>query len=117
MSSEQSFPRELLKQPPNVRLDYFRALIVGHPSLLRAYDDLQKAIRVSGPGSLILVRGPSGVGKTILLQKLEKDFTDHLLPELIKDSERLAVIRIEVIAQDFRNFNWNEYMWRLLVAM
>src|SRR5215475_12951548 len=117
MSSDQSFPRELLKQPPGARLAYFRALTIAHPLLLQAYDELRSAIRDSEPGAIILVHGPAGVGKTTLMQRVEKDFREQLMPELIKDVGRLPVVRIEAIAPDSIKFDWKDYFWRLLAAL
>jgi hypothetical protein len=117
MSPNQSFPPELLSQPSNARLAYFRALTIGHPLLLQVYDDLRLAIRDSAPGSIIMVQGPAGVGKTTLLQRVEKDLGEQLLPELTQDVERLPVIRIEAIAPESGNFNWKDYFRRLLIAL
>jgi transcriptional regulator with XRE-family HTH domain len=117
VSFDRSFPRELLNQPPGVRLDYFRTLTIGHPLLLRAYDDVRRTIRDSEPGSIILVQGPAGVGKTTLLQRIEKDFREQLMPELIKDAGRLPVVRIEAIAADSGNFGQRDYLMRLMNAL
>jgi Cdc6-like AAA superfamily ATPase len=117
MSFDQSFPRKLLKQPPRARLDYFRALTISHPLLLQAYDDLRRAIRDSKPGSIILMQGPAGVGKTTLLQMAENDIREQLLPELIKDVGRLPVIRIEAIPPGSSNFHWEDYFRRLMIAL
>jgi hypothetical protein len=117
MPSDQSFPRELLKQPPSARLNYFRALTIGHPLLLRAYNDLWYAIRGCEPGSIILVQGPAGVGKTTLMQRVERDFKEQFLAELTKDAWRLPVVRIETIAPDSSNFSWKDYFRRLMIAL
>ena len=117
MPLDQSFPPELLNQPSSARLAYFRALTIGHPSLLQVYDDLRRAIRDSAPGSIILVQGPAGVGKTTLLRKVEKDFREQLLLELAEDIERLPVVRIEAVAPESGNFNWKDYFRRLLIAL
>jgi ABC-type ATPase with predicted acetyltransferase domain len=117
MSLDQSFPQELLHQPSNARLAYFRALTIGHPLLLRVYDDLRLAIRDSAPGSIIMVQGPAGVGKTTLLQRVEKDLKERLAPDLAQDVERLPVVRIDAIAPESGSFNWKDYFRRLLIAL
>jgi hypothetical protein len=117
MSFDQSFPRELLNQPPAVRLDYFRTLTIGHPLLLRAYDDVHRAICDSEQGSIILVQGPAGVGKTTLFRKVEKDFCEQLLPVLTQDVGRFPAIRMEAMASDSESFNWDDYLRRLIIAL
>jgi AAA domain len=117
MSHDQSFPRELLHQPSSARLAYFRALTIGHPLLLRVYDDLRLAIRDSAQGSIIMVQGPAGVGKTTLLQRVEKDLKERLAPDLAQDVERLPVVRIDAIAPESGSFNWKDYFRRLLIAL
>lgn len=112
-----SFPPDLLTQPPAARLSYFRALTIGHPFLSEAYDELRSAIRDAAPGSLILVQGPAGVGKTTLLQRVERGITEELLPELARDPERLAVVRLDAVAPEAGSFNWKDYFRRLLLAL
>src|SRR5262245_33357208 len=117
MSLDQSFPHELLHQPSSARLAYFRALTIGHPLLIQVYDDLRLAIRDSAPGSIIMVQGPAGVGKTTLLQRVEKDLKERLAPDLAQDVERLPVVRIDAIAPESGSFNWKDYFRRLLIAL
>jgi energy-coupling factor transporter ATP-binding protein EcfA2 len=100
-----------------MRLDYFRKLTISHPLLLRAYEDVRCAIRDCEPGSVILVQGPAGVGKTTLLCRFEKDFREQSLPDLTNDVGRLPVVRINAIAPDRSKFDWKDYFRRLLVAL
>lgn len=116
-AAERLFSAELLSQPARARLDYFKALTIKHPSLDAAYGDVCGAIQDGAPGSLILVQGPAGVGKTTLLQLIEKLLTEEMLPELERDSERIAVVRLAAVAPEARGFNWKEYFRRLLLAL
>lgn len=117
MAVDHLFPADLLTQPPAARLDYFRALTIGHPALCEAYEDLRCAIRDAAPGSLILVSGPAGVGKTTLLQRTQREITEELLPELEADPERVPVVRLEAVAPEAGSFNWKDYFRRLLLAL
>jgi flagellar biosynthesis GTPase FlhF len=60
------FPRELLTQPWTARLEYFKDYTMAHPRLVQARDALLSVIQGVAPNSLILVLGPTGVGKTTL---------------------------------------------------
>lgn len=108
------FPPELLKQSDAKRVSYFRSYTVGHPQLKEASDNLGSAINDATPGSLILVCGPSGVGKTTLRLRTEQRITTEMLTELESDPGRFAVVGIEAIPPDHGNFNWKEFYKRLL---
>src|ERR1035441_9653041 len=89
------FPRELLSQPWPARLGYFRAYTMAHPRLLVARETLLSAIHEVAPNSLILLMGPTGVGKTTLRAKVEQMLTTEMLPELGADPVRLPVVSVE----------------------
>ena len=67
-----SRPVDLLAQPPSVRIQYFKDFAIAHPLLVEAKDRLLEAIMESAPNSLVIVLGPTGVGKTTLLAKIRQ---------------------------------------------
>ena len=70
------FPRHLLHQSPQIRLDYFKAYTVAHPALKQADQAVWNALREPAGASLVFVFGPTGVGKTTLLAQIEKRLMD-----------------------------------------
>src|SRR5713226_1209821 len=76
----ESFPPELLAQPVGARLEYFeQRCLISHPRLLEALEATLQAICPPGegastrrPGTMVLVIGPSRVGKTTLIRLLEE---------------------------------------------
>jgi hypothetical protein len=111
------FPRDLLTQPWRVRLQYFQTYTMAHPRLVAARDALINAIREVPPNSLILVLGPTGVGKTTLRVKIEQLLTAELQSVLERDPGRLPVVSVECIAPDSGNFSWRDHFRRLLLHM
>ena len=84
-------------------------VVIAHPNLKTANEDLASAIREAIPGSLVFVCGPSGVGKTTLRLRTEQRITNELLTELNSDPGRLPVVAIEAISPEVGNFNWKEF--------
>ncbi len=76
----ERFPLHLLQQPPGARQEYFEhQCLIEHPRLLTALDATLQTICSPGegasmrrPGTMVLVIGPSRVGKTTLIRLLEQ---------------------------------------------
>ncbi|NLC51093.1 MAG: ATP-binding protein, partial [Firmicutes bacterium] len=66
------FPEELLNSTPDAKKEYFRNYYVLHPKLKEAADTLINAIKNPAGFSIILLIGPTGVGKTTLIKKVIK---------------------------------------------
>jgi DNA polymerase III delta prime subunit len=113
---EGGFPRTLLDQPPEARMAYFRMLTIAHPLLKQADLALKQAIQDPAGWSLILVYGPTGVGKTTLRLAVEKHLKQSLLAALREDPGRVPVASVEAPA-DFPQFSWKEYYRRALFAL
>ncbi|MFZ0707416.1 MAG: ATP-binding protein [Candidatus Korobacteraceae bacterium] len=90
---------------------------MAHPRLLAARETLLNAIHEVAPNSLILLMGPTGVGKTTLRAKIEQILTSEMLPELGTDPVRLPVVSVECIAPESGSFSWRDHFRRLLLQM
>lgn len=116
-STPITFPRALLTQPWGARLRYFQTYTMAHPHLVTARDALMNALHEVPPNSLILVLGPTGVGKTTLRAKIEQLLIAELRPVLEHDPGRLPVVSVECVAPDSGNFSWRDHFRRLLLHM
>ncbi len=117
MPTPDQFPRELLTQSIEARLAYFKSKVVAHPHLKEAHQTLLDAIHRPAGAALILVLGPTGVGKTTLRLRLEQQLIEEALPDLEKDRGRLPVVGLEAVAPESGNFNWKDYYTRALLAL
>src|SRR5436309_6985731 len=95
-------------------LAQFQAFTVAHPHLVAAKDSLIAAIRESEPNSIVMVFGPTGVGKTTLRIRIEQILIEELQAELEANRSRIPVASIEAIAPDSGSFCWRSYFTRLL---
>lgn len=116
-STKQSFPRELLEQPKEERLAYFKAYTVAHPHLSQADTAVWNAIREPAGKLLIFVFGPTGVGKTTLLEHLEKRLLEQALPRMREDPSHLPVVRLNVMAPSASQFKWADFYTRALMSV
>jgi hypothetical protein len=111
------FPRELLSQPWGARISYFQTYMMAHPHLVKTRDTLLNAIHEVPTNSLILVLGPTGVGKTTLRAKIEQLLAAEMLSTLEVDPGRLPVVSVECIAPESGSFGWRGHFRRLLLQM
>src|SRR5437660_2526074 len=84
-----------LAQPPLVRVQSFKDFATAHPLLVEAKDRLLEAIMESAPNSIVIVSGPTGVGKTTLLAKIRQLLGAKAVAEAAAESGHLAVVGIE----------------------
>jgi MoxR-like ATPase len=101
----ERFPADLLVQPPSHRLAYFRSYTVAHPVLKDVDLAVKRALREPAGGFLILVVGPTGVGKTTLRLRIEQHLRNTFVSAAKEDPERIPVIGVEAAAPDSGNFN------------
>lgn len=117
-SQEQGFPRELLSQSIEARLEYFEKKVIAHPLLKTAYDTLLRTIRHPAGSSLIWVYGPTGVGKTTMLKRIVKQLYEDAIKEMDRDPGYIPIASVGL--QDIsaeRVFDWKDFYIALLLAL
>jgi energy-coupling factor transporter ATP-binding protein EcfA2 len=98
-------------------VEAFRSFTMAHPRLVEAKHALLDAIESSSAGSLILVVGPTGAGKTTLRRKVEETLTEKMAASMEIHPGQLPFISVEAVAQDNGNFQWRDHFQRMLIQI
>jgi hypothetical protein len=121
----ESFPPELLAQPVGARQEYFeQRCLISHPRLQEALEAIIQAICPPGegasmrrPGTMVLVIGPSRVGKTTLIRLLEEQLLAKSKALMASDPSFIPFASILAAGSDTSRFEWSEYYRAVLRAL
>ncbi|MCU5298392.1 ATP-binding protein [Bacillus paranthracis] len=96
------------------KLKKFEDMVIEHPIIKQVKEQLISYIHNPAGTFIVLVLGPSGVGKTTLAQGLEKYFIQEMREELENDKGRIPIVRTEIVGFDSGKFHWKDYYYRTL---
>lgn len=113
----QLFPKQLILKSANDKIDYFKNLTVAHPKLINAYQEFKNKISVAEKNEILLIFGPSGVGKSTLYKKIIDDYNKIHLTEMLLDKGIIAIVGTEAIAPDDGRFDWKDFYIRSLTSL
>lgn len=111
------FDWALLLQPPGARQEYFEQhCLIEHPRLLKALDAILETICAPGegasarrPGTMVLVIGPSRVGKTTLIHLLEERLLAYAKAQMQQDPTFIPLASITAPEPGSGRFDWMDY--------
>src|SRR5258708_22982942 len=112
---KKTFPRDLLSRSKQERFKYFKNKVLGHDRLLNVHDQLMRDPLYPTCDSLILVYGPTGVGKTTLRTRIEQALLKLEMEAMLKDPGYLPYVSMEAIAAS-RSYDWREHLIRVLIT-
>ena len=124
-NAPEAFPSELLKLPAGARQEYFeQRCLISHPRLLEALEAILQAICPPGegastrrPGTMVLVIGPSRVGKTTLIRLLEERLISMSQAQMLSDPSFIPFASILAAGTGTNRFEWAEYYRAVLRAL
>ncbi|MBH8578327.1 AAA family ATPase [Nostocaceae cyanobacterium CENA369] len=119
MSSPSSFPSELLESPTEKRLNFFKNpdITFIHRNLKIAFQKTQRIILEPAGASIILVIGPSGVGKSTLLRLLYKKIIEESTAKMERNPGWIPMVCVEARAPGKGTFRWKSFYEIILKAV
>jgi predicted AAA+ superfamily ATPase len=117
MYSNSKFPTELLAASDAEKFNYFSNFTIVHRLLKQAYENFIDAVNNPGGATLIILFGPTGVGKTTLLNQVVKILIEQNQSKIMLDSAYLPVVTVEARSPDNGSFDWKDYYKSVLIAL
>jgi hypothetical protein len=107
--NQPAYPLELLTQSTAKRLDYFKSCTIAHPRLHESDQALRAAISEPTGELLIFFYGPTGVGKTTVLNRCRRQIIEERRKEIEGDPGWIPVVSMEAVSPERGDFNWRDY--------
>lgn len=97
------------------RLIAFRSKRKRHQRLQQALNHLLRVVENARPESVVIFTGPSGVGKSTIVEHLEKHLGHLYAEEMAKDPGFLPYLSLKAPPPLDGHFNWKDLFTRLLI--
>jgi energy-coupling factor transporter ATP-binding protein EcfA2 len=119
MTNEYGFPPSLLEAPLEQRLLYFKNpnVAIMHQKLKIAFNKVFRTIHEPAGASIILVIGPSGVGKSTLLSLIKKKILLESIQQMSADPGWVPIVCVEAPAPGKGTFRWKNFYKTILLAV
>lgn len=115
MPDHYSFPSELLTGSKEKRAQHFKKVIANHRLMKSACKEITDAINQGIEGTIVLLYGPAGTGKSTVLREVEAQVIKAALPRL--NPGCIPFLRMVAPAPDNGNYDWRDHYTRALLAL
>lgn len=107
---------ELLQKTPEERKKAFKGFVTWHPKLHTVINELMFTILNPIPEQIALLIGPTGVGKTTVMNHVAAKILELLLPDMEKDPGIIPVIMMRAPSGEGGHFQFKDFNMRMLSA-
>jgi energy-coupling factor transporter ATP-binding protein EcfA2 len=114
IKEERLFPEHLLSSSISEKVEFFENYHIAHPHLSKAIKEVLDAINNPGKRSLIMVIGPSGVGKSTLFKSVVSNVIRNYVAQ---NRGQIPIVGVEALAPDSTNFDIKDFYIRSLQAL
>src|SRR5258705_1501579 len=104
----RAFPKELLTATAEERNAWFEKRAVAHDMIDKVKKEVRRLLRGGRRYPVVLVVGPTGIGKSTLVTLLKTNIMTELLPTLSQDPGRIPIASVEASAPEMGIFNWRD---------
>jgi len=111
-----TFDPAILQKPINYRLDYFKGKQINHAKQKDTFDRAVASLRCAAGPKVMVITGPTGVGKTTLGRRLYRELQLIHADEANKDKSIVPVIGVNAAPPVGASFNWRDFFARVLQA-
>lgn len=95
----------------------FKAKFIAHPHLIRAKDQLDQLIEEPAGASLAALIGPTGAGKSTLMDRVNKSFLKRFEADMTANTSLMPTVCVEAPAPELGSFSWKDFYLRILVEL
>ena len=114
MSLKQHCPRDLLGKSIAERIEYFDSCKIQHAMLEDVSKKMEQALHGHASPKVILIAGPTGVGKTTLASTLHKRISLQYAEQMKAEQDFVPIMKVNAIAPNGASFNWKDFYIRIL---
>jgi len=99
------------------RIKQFLEYTIAHPFLKKVDAEIMNQIDTKNEEGVVMVFGPTGVGKTTIFNRLIRKITEDMCSELELNPDRVPVLGVELVSPHSGIFDWKDYYIRALTAL
>jgi energy-coupling factor transporter ATP-binding protein EcfA2 len=113
----RKFPSRLLKAESSERLAWFDNRAVDHQKMDTSKKHLRRMLKSGRRYPVILLVGPTGIGKSTLLAIVKNEIIRELLPTLEVNPGLIPIASVDAIPPENGSFNWKEHYTNCLAQL